>query len=286
MTGRVVLTDGAFGYGNGDVFSGLSLSIGPGEVLCLLGPNGCGKTTLLRCLSGSLRLRHGSVFLGDRNIASLPVEEIAKQVGIVHQEHAMLFPYTVLEMVRMGRSAYLGMFSSPSSRDTQIADEALKSVNIAHLRDKPYTQISGGERQLALVARALAQEPEILLLDEPTSHLDFGNQVLVLETVLQLAEQRKMSIIMSTHFPNHALLVASRVAMMRDGRFIALGEPGRVITKDNLRTLYGIDVEVVCLDNGTDDGARVVVPLMRSSRSMRTPVRDEVKEQSGGMPIL
>jgi iron complex transport system ATP-binding protein len=173
VTGRVELTDGAFGYGRGDVFRGLNLSVGAGEVVCLLGPNGCGKTTLLRCLGGSLHLRQGSVFLGAQNIASLPVEQIAKRVGIVHQEHTMLFPYAVLEMVRMGRSAYLGMFSSPSPRDTQISDQALESVGIAHLRAKPYTQISGGERQLALVARALAQEPEVLLLDEPTSHLDF-----------------------------------------------------------------------------------------------------------------
>ena len=267
MEARLSLKDASFRYTDRDLFSGLNLDVAEGEVLCLLGPNGCGKTTLLRCLNGTLRLREGRIRLNGKDLTSLSVVEIAREMGFVFQEHTTLFPYSVLEVVRMGRSPHLGFFSSPSKVDTKIAEAALEMVGIGHLRGKPYTQISGGERQLALIARALAQEPRIMLLDEPTSHLDFGNQILILETVGRLARERGLSIVMTTHFPNHAMMISTRVALMKGGCFMAVGEPRDVMTEANLQLLYGVPVKVICMEDGVSNGARYVVPLMQGDET-------------------
>jgi iron complex transport system ATP-binding protein len=161
----------------------------------------------------------------------------------------------------------------PSQRDTEIALQALATVGLQALARERYTQISGGERQLALIARALAQEPQVLLLDEPTSHLDFGNQMLVLETVRRLAGERGLTVLMATHAPDHALFVADRVALMKGGGFLAVGPPGQVMTEDNLRVLYRIDIRMVTVAG--DDGAtlaRAAVALPGGAR------RNEVRE--------
>lgn len=264
MTVRMRLSNASFSYGEKRVFSDVSFDLERGEVLSLLGPNGCGKTTLLRCLNGSLRLDQGSVSLNGRDTTSLGSTEVAKVMGFVFQEHTVLFPYPVLEVVRMGRAPHLGFFSSPSTRDTEIAHEALETVGILHLSGKPYNQISGGERQLALIARALAQQPEILLLDEPTSHLDFGNQSLILQTIRRLARESNLSVVMTTHFPNHAVLVSSRVVLMKGGGFIAVGAPEEVIVESNLKELYGVEVKVVSVDDGRENKTKLVVPVMAS----------------------
>jgi iron complex transport system ATP-binding protein len=240
MKSKLSLRNATFSYGKREIFSDLKLEVSQGDIFCLLGPNGCGKTTLLRCLNGALRLKKGSVWLDDGDISSLGIREIACLVGFVFQEHSVSLPYSVLELVLMGRAPHLGMFSTPSKKDTEIAEQALELVGISHLKDKRCTQISGGEKQLALIARTLAQETEVILLDEPTSHLDFKNQALVLRMIKKLAEQG-LTIIMSSHFPNHAFLCSSRVAMMGGGRLIAVGNPEEAITEGNLRETYGID---------------------------------------------
>jgi len=259
MAARVRLLAASFSYGSRAIFEGLDLELGEGEILSLLGPNGCGKTTLLRCVAGLLPLRAGQVLLDDQDLTALDETHRAQIMGFVFQEHTVLFPYTVLEVVRMGRAPHLGLFAVPSARDTEIALQAIETVGLRALAHERYTQISGGERQLALVARALAQEPQVLLLDEPTSHLDFGNQMLVLETIRQLAGERGLAVLMATHAPDHALFVADRVALMKGGGFLAVGVPGEVMTEENLRTIYRIDVRVVTVDG--DDGA----PLARAA---------------------
>jgi len=263
MTSRIRLTRGTFSYGEHEIFRDVDLDLAAGDVVCLLGPNGCGKTTLLHCLSGFLALDRGDVQLDGRDLRDLSETERARRLGFVFQEHSIHFSYSVSQVVQMGRAPHLGFLAVPSKEDMEIVDEALETVGIAHLRDRPYTHISGGERQLALIARALAQKPRVLLLDEPTSHLDFGNQMLILEMVSKLAREGGLAVVMTTHFPDHALLVSNRVALMKDGGFAAVGRPQEVITEANMRTLYGIDVQIIDVDREASGRARAVVPFLR-----------------------
>ncbi len=243
MIPRISLKNAAFSYGEKDIFRNLSFKIGSGEVLCILGANGCGKTTLLSCLNNTLKLKTGQLNHNGTDINTMSPVEIARKVGFVFQEHSAPFPFSVTEVVRMGRAPHLGFFSSPSKRDTEITMEALEMVGMAHLKDKPYTQISGGERQLVLIARTLAQKPDVIVMDEPTSHLDFKNQTLVLQMVSKMVDNG-LSVIMSTHLPNHALLLSGKVALMRNGGFYAVGAPSEVISEDNLKATYDVDVKI------------------------------------------
>ncbi len=224
-----------------NVFENISFSLKKGETLCILGPNGTGKSTLIKCLGNILEFDRGTLFIGDRDITTLSKNEIARKIGYVPQTSTDVFPFTVLDFVLMGRAPHLPMFSSPQKQDHRIAQKALQRAGILHLKDCCVTQISGGERQLALIARALAQEPEILLLDEPTAHLDFGNQIRMLKLIDSLTTT---SIIMSTHFPDHALMGSKTVAIMLENRFIAHGSAREVITKKNMALAYGIDVTI------------------------------------------
>ncbi len=248
MNEKISIKNASFRYGDKNIFTDLSFSVGRGEVLCLLGANGCGKTTLLRCLSGYLRLHSGSVSLENSEITDMTATALARRIGFVFQDNSATFPYSVLEIVSMGRAPHLNMFSSPGPEDIRIAEQALEKVGIPHLKDKKFTQISGGERQLAVIARTLAQEPDVILMDEPTSALDFRNQTLVLRMITRLSEQG-MTIIMSSHFPNNALLFSNRVAMMHRGRFIALGRASEVINEQNLKEIYGIGVRILSAED-------------------------------------
>lgn len=260
MVASIRLENTAFSYGEKEVFLGICLDVHKGEMLSILGSNGCGKTTLLRCIQGELRLKQGRIFLEGKNLSSMTPVERARKIGMVFQEHSALFPYPVLEVVRMGRAPHLGFFARPGARDTDISEHALERVGIAHLKDKAYTQISGGERQLVLIARTLAQEPEVMLLDEPTSHLDFKNQVLVLKIMERLSNQG-LSIIMTSHYPNHAFLFSSRIALMANGRFHAVGDPEEVINPENLGAIYGMEVRILtAVDPGDGDTVRFCVP--------------------------
>jgi iron complex transport system ATP-binding protein len=264
MTALLSLKEGSFSYGDKEVLTDVSLDVTKGEVLCILGANGCGKTTLLRCLNGSLRLNQGRVYIGGRDIHTMSVVDVARYIGFVFQEHSAPFPFSVLEVVRMGRTPYLGFFESPSAKDTLVAEQALDLVGMVHYRDKPYTQISGGERQLVLIARTLAQEPEVVLLDEPTSHLDFKNQTLVLRMINRLAESG-MTVIMTSHLPNHALLYSSRVALMNTGSFMAIGSPETIVNEENLKAVYGMDVKILeVAGESTDDTVRFCLPATSS----------------------
>ncbi len=251
-----------FGYPSKPVGADASFTLEPGEVLCLLGPNGSGKTTLFKTILGLLRPQSGAVYLDEDDISHWGRRRLARAMGYVPQAHTAYFPFSVLETVLMGRTAHMRLFGTPSRRDVGIAEQALATLNLAHLRDAIYTRISGGERQLALIARALAQEPRILVMDEPTASLDFGNQMLVLDQVRRLAE-RGIGIILSSHDPDHAFLCAQRVAMLHRGRLIRLGAPPEVITSETLKLLYGVDVSVVALPGGPRP-VHVCVPLQRA----------------------
>lgn len=209
------------------------------EILCILGPNGCGKSTLFKTLMGLLPALSGELDIFGTPIQQWTRRSFARRVGYVPQAQEGMFPFTVKEMVLMGRTAHIGRFSLPGTVDKEIAEQCLEQLNIADLRDTPYTQISGGEKQLTLVARALAQEPELLIMDEPTASLDFGNQIRVLDQVRQLGNQG-MAILISTHQPDHALQIADRVALFRDGSIDHMGSPSETITARRLAWLYGL----------------------------------------------
>lgn len=242
-----------FRYGASTVFSDLDLDVFRGEVLSILGPNGCGKTTLLRCIGGALALNAGSVHLDQANISLLDVRSRARKIGFLFQQHTPSFPFPVLDVVSMGRAPHLGFFGSPSAKDMALAEQALERVGLHHLKNRPYTEVSGGERQLVLLARTLVQEPDVILLDEPTSHLDFRNQALSLKMIGALAAQG-MTMIMTTHDPNHAFLFPGRVVLMKRGSFIATGTALDVITDANLTTTYGIDIAVFSVERRAGPG--------------------------------
>ena len=238
-----------FGFPGRTIGRDVSFTLQAGEVMCVLGPNGGGKTTLFRTLLGLLDPHAGSIRLDSSSLTTLSRAEIARRVGYVPQGHAGYFAFTVHEFVLMGRTAHLGVFSVPGKQDRQVAERALESLGIAHLADKPVTEISGGERQLALVARALAQEPKLLVLDEPTASLDFGNQVRVLQRISALAASG-ISILFSSHDPDHAFLCARRALLLAEGRVLEIGAPRAVIRPDTLERLYGVSVKVIDLGGG------------------------------------
>jgi iron complex transport system ATP-binding protein len=239
-------------------FKNINFSLETGEFMCILGPNGCGKTTLLKSLNRLYKLDNGSIEINDRNIETLSRSEIARAVGYVPQLHQPAFSFSVLEVVLMGRAPHLGPLSSPKEKDVRIAENAIASLGISHLKDKPYTQISGGERQMVVFARVLAQKPSLILLDEPTSHLDFGNQIRLLKIVEKLS-QTGIPIIMTSHFPDHAFMVSSKVALMKNGELIDLGTPENVITEKNLKIVYNMRVKVMSVDNGVK--RNICVPI-------------------------
>ncbi len=257
---KLTVSDARFHYDSDGTsgFRNVTFSLEDGEVMSILGPNGCGKTTLLKCLNRLIKLGAGSVALNGRNLSRLPRAEIARCIGYVPQLHQPVFPFRVLDTVVLGRAPHLGLLASPGRDDIKIAEESLDTMGIYHLRDKPYTQLSGGERQLVIFARVLAQHPSLLLLDEPTSHLDFGNQVRLLRIVDRLAATG-LPIIMTSHFPDHAFLVSSKVALMKQGEFIGMGTPDAVITDTNLEQVYDIQVKVVNVDSGVN--RKVCVPV-------------------------
>lgn len=238
------IQNASFSYdGVRPLWQDVNIHIGQGECFCLMGPNGCGKTTLFNCINGRLPLRTGRVFIAGKDVRDYSTNELARVMGVVYQEHSAPFPYTSLEVVRMGRTPYLGLMGTPSRKDTEFAWHIMEELGISHLAGKSYTQISGGERQLVLIARAVCQQPMIILFDEPTSHLDFKNQALVLETVRNLS-RHGITIVMISHFPNHVWDIADAVAMMNDQGIVAQGSVKEVMTEENLTRTYGVGVKI------------------------------------------
>lgn len=258
---RLEVKNAAFSYG-GDhcVFSDVSFSVEERNVMCLLGPNGAGKSTLIKCLNNLLPLSAGVVKIDGKDIRSFSRQELARKIAYVPQSHVPTFPFVVIDVVLMGRAPHLRFLSVPGKKDMEIAEQVMASLGISHLRDKRYTEISGGERQLVLLAAVIVQDAAILILDEPTSHLDFGNQIRLLKIIKQLSQQG-MLVIMSTHFPDHAFLTASSVAVIAEGKIIKQGTPEEVITEKNIYQTYGVEV-VIGKVNGADD-LITCVPLIR-----------------------
>ena len=230
------------GYPDRTVGSGLDVALSTGEVLALLGPNGGGKTTLLKTLLGLLKPKAGEVRLGGKPLDNYSIRERARVVAYVPQVHISTFAFTVETVVLMGRTAHGSLFSRPSGQDRAVAQAALERFGIAALASRPYTMISGGERQLVLLARALAQEPQFIVLDEPTASLDFGNQGKVMREIRALAKSGH-GVLFTTHDPNHALRAADRAYLLREGTRIADGPVATVLNREQLEALYRATVE-------------------------------------------
>jgi len=228
-----------------DIISGITFDAAPGEITTILGPNGSGKTTLFRCIAGLWMPQTGSVAFNGVDLARLPAHLRARHLAVVPQDHEPPFPYSVFDIVLMGRASHVAMFSAPAEHDLAATHAAIARVGIEHLAERPYTKISGGERQLVLIARALAQETPVLILDEPTSHLDFRNQILVLEKVRSIVADKNLVALMTLHDPNLALLFSHQVILIREGCILDRGTPRNVITAEHLHEMYGIPVEVV-----------------------------------------
>jgi iron complex transport system ATP-binding protein len=233
------------------IFREVSFSVDASNVFCLLGPNGTGKSTLLKCVANVLQGWHGTILLGDKNISHLRPAEVAKGIAYVPQNQVSAFPFLVHDVVVMGRAPHLSIFSSPTRSDREIAYNAMKTVGILHLAERPCTMLSGGEWQLTLIARAMAQEPRVMILDEPTSHLDMGNQVRILRVIRSLAK-KGLAIVMASHFPDHAFIAATEAAILDDGRMIRKGPPDEIITAENLGKAYGIEVKVLQVGEGVN----------------------------------
>jgi len=228
-----------------------------GEVTAILGPNGSGKTTLFQCLLGIWKFQEGEVRLSGEPISHLKRVEIAKRLSAVPQEHDPPFPYSCLDIVLMGRTAHVGIFSSPSGQDRDLSRQAMQDLGVDHLAERPYTQVSGGERQMVLIARCLAQDAPAMLLDEPTAHLDFRNQITILKKVKNIVREKGLVALMNLHDPNMALIFSDRVLLLNRGALVAQGRPDEVITRENLFEVYGLEVEFV-----GEKGCRVICPKL------------------------
>lgn len=226
------------------VLDGISFRVDRGEILCILGANGIGKTTLFKSILGGIPLLGGCVTIDEKDISEMTKAETARKIGYVPQSHAPPFPFTVRQVVEMGRTAHMQLFASPSPSDIKIAEEALDTMEILHLKDRVYTEISGGERQMVLISRAIAQQADYLIMDEPTSNLDFGNQIKVLRQIKKLSD-RGIGVIVTSHYPNHAFLVASKVAVIKGKSTFDIGNTDEILTTEMMDSIYGIETSIV-----------------------------------------
>jgi cobalamin transport system ATP-binding protein len=222
----------------------VSVTVESGSLTGLLGPNGCGKTTLLNLLSGVLRPHHGVVSLNGASLAGRSRRDIARHLAVVPQETHPAFDYTVMEMVLMGRHPYLGPLELEGPSDLALANEALAATGTAHLAGRAYMTLSGGEKQRVIIASALTQTPDVLLLDEPTASLDLGYQLEVAALLTRLNRDRGVTMVLATHDLNLAASLCDRLVMMRDGRVFADGPTREVLTASTIQRVYGVDADV------------------------------------------
>lgn len=257
----LIATDLSCGYKGVPVLQGVDLSVTTGEVVCLLGPNGVGKTTLFKTLLGFLPTISGTVEIDGKPRAEYNRRAFARKVSYVPQNHEPPFSFSVMDIVLTGCASQLSLFSVPTAADIARAEAILDELGIAHLRDRDYTQISGGEQQMALIARSLMQDANILMMDEPTAALDFGNQVSVLTCIRHLAA-RNHGIIMTTHNPDHAFLCCDRAVLITRRGEVLAGPVDEVVTEENLERAYGIRVKMAEAEDEEGRPIKTCVPQL------------------------
>ena len=266
MKAVIQVRDTAFSYGGPPVFEHVCLDIYPGRICCLMGMNGCGKSTLIDCILGVNECSSGQVLIAGEPAEKMKPTDIAKQISYVPQVHDRTFPYLVRDIVLMGRTAYQKGLAAPGHEDMVRCEEALARCGISHLADRPYTQISGGEMQMVMLTRALVQDTPVIIMDEPTAHLDFRNEQIFLETVADLVKNRSIGAVMATHSPNQAFYFENvgldiQVALMADTSIRALGKPSEVLNEEMLQEVYGMDVRIADIDLGEDGHIRQLIPV-------------------------
>ena len=234
-----------FGYSERQIIKGIDFQVESEQCFCIFGPNGCGKSTMLNCILGLHKQNQGDVYIQGKNIETMSNVQRAQNIAYVSQKSDKTFPYTVEQIVLMGRTAYSGMFASPGKEDIEIARNALKGVGMYGFKDRAFTKLSGGETQLVKIARAIAQDTKIIVFDEPTSHLDFRHELNVIKYMVDIIKKKKISVIMATHFPNHAYFleangINTKVAMMDEGKFQVVGTPKDVLTTENMERVFKV----------------------------------------------
>lgn len=252
------------GYGKKkehEIVHGVSFAVDIDEFVCIIGANGCGKTTTLKTMMGLLPAFGGQVLVNGQDIATMDERQRARHFAYIPQAHTPPFPFKVADVVILGRTPYLNQLSFTSDYDRVIAYQAMELLGITHLAERPYTNLSGGQQQLVLIARALTQQADVLVMDEPTASLDFGNQQLVLSRMSMLSKMGK-AVIMVTHDPDHALFCADRVVVMHEGHVLRDGTPDDCITTEVMRTIYGTNARVVNVEVEPGRIERVCVPLL------------------------
>ena len=256
----IQVRDVEFSYGKQEVLKGISFCMEKGEFVCVLGANGCGKTTLLKSILAFLTPQHGQVLLYGKDIHQMDERERARKIAYIPQYHTPPFPFTVRDVVLMGRTPHLSRICRPTEKDCRIADESMERLGIAHYANKSYTALSGGQRQMVVIDRALAQQHDLFIMDEPTASLDFGNQYLVLAQVKKLAREG-MGVLMVTHNPDHAFYCADRIIAMEDGKILSMGDAGKVINEAVMKAVYHMPVKVRSVSLGEGLDATICIPV-------------------------
>jgi len=245
--------------------SDIDFTLERGEIMAILGPNGAGKTTLLKCITGLNCWKKGFTLIDGVELTKIPQKEIWKKIGYVPQAHKMVFGFSIEDLVVMGRAPYISSMSKPRKEDYDKAREALDEVGILHLAKKSCNEVSGGELQLALIARTLVSNPEVLILDEPESHLDIQKQVVILQTLKRLAKEHNISCIINTHYPNHAFYLADQVLMIAKEKKAIMGSVQEVMTETRMKEYFNIDLRKLIFDE-EDLLFETMIPLALSAK--------------------
>ena len=237
---------GTFGYyKNPILFENVNFTIEKSEILTILGPNGVGKTTFLKCMMGFLKWNKGETIIDGKSFYSMSTSDIWKKISYVPQAKATIFPYSVMEMVLMGRNPHLGVLSMPSNQDQKLCEWALEELNIKKLKGKIVSELSGGELQMVLIARALVSEPDILILDEPESNLDIKNQLVILNIIQKLSEEKNIACIINTHYPAHALKISDKTIMFSNNTHHIYGNTKDIVNESNIRKFFEVDSRIL-----------------------------------------
>lgn len=253
---NIVVKNLNFYYGKRKILSNLNFSTGDGCICGLLGPNGSGKTTLLDCVNGLNKPKSGEITISRESIYSMTRKELAKKMSRVPQQTNIVFPFRVIELVVMGKAPYLENWESPERQDYEHAATLLDNLGIGDLGSRPFNEISGGEKQMALIARAIFQNAEVMLLDEPTAHLDYKNQFIILDLITKVAKENNLTVIITLHDPNLAMHCCDEIVLLKKGDIISWGKTTEILKADLLSEMYDMDINVDFVSNGT----QVIIP--------------------------